>query len=125
MMGDGVAVKPNKGTIVSPVEGEIIQLFHTNMQLAFEHSQGLSFIHIGLETVGLNGEGFEAHIKEGDKVKIGDPLITCDLELIEEKAASTVTPIATNGDLIRANPIKNQRDLLKNRHLSFYRKAKY
>ncbi|MBQ4817987.1 PTS glucose transporter subunit IIA [Bacillus pumilus] len=102
MMGDGVAVKPNSGTIVSPVEGEIIQLFHTKHAIGIRTLSGLELlIHVGLETVGLNGEGFEAHIKEGDKVKIGDPLITCDLELIEEKAASTVTPIVImNGDLI-------------------------
>lgn len=101
-MGDGVAVKPNSGTIVSPVEGELIQLFHTKHAIGIRTLSGLELlIHIGLETVGLNGEGFEAHIKEGDKVKIGDPLITCDLELIEEKAASTVTPIVImNGDLI-------------------------
>ncbi|MGE6629575.1 PTS sugar transporter subunit IIA [Bacillus sp. NPDC077027] len=104
MMGDGVAVKPSNGTIVSPAEGEIIQLFHTKHAIGIRTLSGLELlIHIGLETVGLNGEGFEAHVKEGDKVKIGDPLITCDLELIEEKATSTVTPIVImNGDLLES-----------------------
>ena len=102
MLGDGVAVKPKNGTIVSPVDGEVIQLFHTKHAIGIRTLSGLELlIHIGLETVGLNGEGFEAHIKEGDKVKAGDPLITCDLALIEEKAASTVTPIVImNGDLV-------------------------
>jgi len=58
-------------------------------------------IHIGLETVAMEGEGFTAHVKEGDKVKVGDPLITCDLELIKEKASSTITPIVImNGDVL-------------------------
>ena len=58
-------------------------------------------IHIGLETVNRNGEGFTAHVKEGDKVKVGDPLITCDLELIKEKASSTITPIVImNGEAV-------------------------
>ena len=71
MMGDGVAVKPKNGTIVSPVDGEIIQLFHTKHAIGIRTLSGLELlIHIGLETVGLNGEGFEAHIKEGDKVTI-------------------------------------------------------
>ncbi|WP_353855457.1 PTS glucose transporter subunit IIA [Bacillus sp. Bos-x628] len=102
MMGDGVAVKPSNGEIVSPVEGEIIQLFHTKHAIGIRTLSGLELlIHIGLETVGLNGEGFKAHMKEGDKVKIGDPLMSCDLDLIEEKAASTVTPIVImNGDMI-------------------------
>ncbi|MFS0657173.1 PTS glucose transporter subunit IIA [Bacillus sp. 179-C3.3 HS] len=102
MMGDGVAVKPSNGVIVSPVEGEIIQLFHTKHAIGIRTLSGLELlIHIGLETVGLNGEGFESHIKEGDKVKVGDPLITFDLDFIAEKAASTVTPIVImNGDII-------------------------
>ncbi|MFJ5965122.1 PTS glucose transporter subunit IIA [Bacillus sp. NPDC093026] len=102
MMGDGVAVKPSNGEIVSPVEGEIIQLFHTKHAIGIRTLSGLELlIHIGLETVGLNGEGFKVHMKEGDKVKIGDPLMSCDLDLIEEKAASTVTPIVImNGDMI-------------------------
>ena len=78
--------KTKNGTIVSPVDGEVIQLFHTKHAIGIRTLSGLELlIHIGLETVGLNGEGFEAHIKEGDKVKAGDPLITCDLALIEEK----------------------------------------
>jgi sugar PTS system EIIA component len=100
MMGDGVAIEPKEGVVVSPVEGEIIQLFHTKHAVGIRSQTGAEIlIHIGLETVNMNGEGFEAHVKEGDRVKVGDPLITCDLTLIKEKAASTITPIiVTNGD---------------------------
>ncbi|MCD7033413.1 PTS glucose transporter subunit IIA [Metabacillus sp. GX 13764] len=104
MMGDGMAVEPVDGNIVSPVNGEIIQLFHTKHAIGIRSQSGMELlIHIGLETVGMNGEGFTAHVKEGDKVRIGDPLLTCDLDLIREKAASTVTPIViTNGDILES-----------------------
>ncbi|MGG4491906.1 PTS sugar transporter subunit IIA [Metabacillus idriensis] len=102
MMGDGMAVEPSEGTLVSPVEGEIIQLFHTKHAIGIKSLTGMEILlHIGLETVAMNGEGFEAFVKEGDKVKPGDKLITFDLNLIKEKAASTITPIIiTNGDII-------------------------
>lgn len=102
MMGDGIAIEPNEGVVVSPVDGEIIQLFHTKHAIGIRSKSGAEIlIHIGLETVNMNGEGFEAHVQEGDKVKVGDKLITCDLNLIKEKAASTITPmVITNGDII-------------------------
>ncbi|MGM0921591.1 MAG: PTS sugar transporter subunit IIA [Bacillota bacterium] len=102
MMGDGMAIEPSEGILVSPVEGEIIQLFHTKHAIGIKSLTGMEILlHIGLETVAMNGEGFEAFVKEGDKVKPGDKLITFDLDLIKEKAASTITPIIiTNGDII-------------------------
>ncbi|ETB69502.1 PTS glucose transporter subunit IIA [Bacillus sp. CPSM8] len=102
MMGDGMAVEPSAGEIVSPVDGEVIQLFHTKHAIGIRSLSGVELlIHIGLETVAMEGEGFTAHVKEGDKVKVGDPLITCDLELIKEKASSTITPIVImNGDVL-------------------------
>lgn len=102
MMGDGMAIEPTNGEIVSPVDGEIIQVFHTKHAVGIRSQSGLEILlHIGLETVSMNGEGFEAHVKEGDKVKVGAPLITCNLDLIKEKATSTITPIViTNGDIV-------------------------
>ncbi len=100
MMGDGIAIDPTIGKVVSPVDGEIMQLFPTKHAVGIKAKNGAEIlIHIGLETVSMNGEGFEAHISEGSKVSIGDPLITYDLELVKEKAKSTITPIIiTNGD---------------------------
>lgn len=102
MMGDGVAIEPADGEVVSPVDGQIIQFFHTKHAIGIRSNAGLEIlIHIGLETVAMNGEGFEGHVKEGDKVKTGDRLITFNLPLIKEKAVSTITPIIiTNGDII-------------------------
>jgi sugar PTS system EIIA component len=100
MMGDGIAIDPSEGKVVSPVDGEIMQLFPTKHAVGIKAKNGAELlIHIGLETVSMNGEGFEAHVSEGAKVKKGDALITFDLDLVKEKAKSTVTPIIlTNGD---------------------------
>lgn len=100
MMGEGIAIKPSNELVVAPVDGKIIQLFHTNHAIGIQAANGAEIlIHIGLETVNLQGEGFTAHVQEGDMVKQGDHLITFDLNIIEEKAESTIIPIiVTNTD---------------------------
>ncbi|PLS16248.1 PTS glucose transporter subunit IIA [Bacillus sp. M6-12] len=100
MMGDGIAIDPAEGVVVAPVTGEIVQIFPTKHAVGIKSKDGIEIlIHIGLETVAMNGEGFEAHVSQGDTVKKGDKLISFDLDLIREKAKSTVTPIIiTNGD---------------------------
>ncbi|KHF41361.1 PTS sugar transporter subunit IIA [Halalkalibacter okhensis] len=100
MMGDGVAFDPEDGEVVSPVDGEIVQVFPTKHAVGIKTKSGMEIlIHIGLETVNLNGEGFESFVKAGDKVKRGDKLIEFDLNVVREKAASTITPmIITNTD---------------------------
>ncbi|HZG61793.1 MAG TPA: PTS glucose transporter subunit IIA [Anoxybacillus sp.] len=110
LMGEGIAIEPVDGTVVSPVNGEIIQFFHTKHAIGIRSETGLEIlIHVGLETVMLNGEGFTGHVQVGDKVKVGDRLITFDLEFIKEKAASSITPIViTNMDIVQSiekNPV--------------------
>ncbi|MBM7097213.1 PTS glucose transporter subunit IIA [Bacillus sp. H-16] len=102
MMGDGIAIQPSEGTVVSPVHGEIVQLFPTKHAVGLRTVNGVEIlIHIGIETVNMQGEGFEAFVKEGDKVAAGDKLITFDMDLVNEKAESTITPIIiTNGDAV-------------------------
>lgn len=102
MMGDGIAIEPTEGEVVSPVDGEIIQFFHTKHAIGIRSNTGLEIlIHVGLETVTMNGEGFTGHVNEGDKVKVGDKLISFDLDLVKEKATSTITPVViTNGDIL-------------------------
>ncbi|MCP3027451.1 PTS glucose transporter subunit IIA [Halobacillus sp. A5] len=100
MMGDGVAIEPSNGKVVSPVDGEVVQLFPTNHAVGIKTKSGIEvLVHIGLETVAMEGEGFEGHVMTGDKVKAGDALITFDTDLVNEKAKSTITPIViTNYD---------------------------
>lgn len=104
MMGDGVAIKPTNGEVVSPVNGKVVQLFPTKHAIGIESEAGVEYlIHIGLETVALNGEGFEAHVKQGDKVSVGDLLITVDLNVVSEKAADTITPIVITNEVTTLN----------------------
>ncbi|WP_223703027.1 PTS sugar transporter subunit IIA [Sutcliffiella deserti] len=102
MMGDGVAIEPTEGTVVSPVNGEIIQFSPTKHAIGIRSETGVEIlIHVGLETVGMKGEGFEGLVKVGDKVTAGTRLLSFDVDLIKEKAQSIVTPlIITNGDIL-------------------------
>ncbi|MBP1968625.1 PTS system trehalose-specific IIC component [Virgibacillus natechei] len=114
MMGDGLAIEPSVGKVVAPFDGEIVQLFPTKHAIGLRGNSGVEvLIHIGLETVTLDGEGFEAHIKQGDQVKAGDPLVTFDLAYIKEKAASAITPIIiTNGDALERFEKTNETKLV-------------
>lgn len=94
MMGDGFAIKPNDGTVVSPVNGKIINVFPTKHAIGITADSGREIlIHFGIDTVKLNGEGFEALVSEGDEVKAGQPLLKVDLDYIAKNATSTITPI--------------------------------
>lgn len=99
-MGDGFAIIPADGIFVSPVKGEVIQVFPTKHAIGIKTENGLEIlIHIGLNTVELNGGGFEMLTKVGKKVKPGDDLIKVNLELLKEKGLDIITPvIITNLD---------------------------
>lgn len=94
MMGDGFAIKPTNGEFVSPVNGKIINVFPTKHAIGIMSDDGKEIlIHIGIDTVHLNGEGFEMMIAEGDEVVQGDVLVKVDLPYIEKHATSIITPI--------------------------------
>ncbi|AEH54609.1 PTS sugar transporter subunit IIA [Heyndrickxia coagulans] len=102
MIGDGIAIEPDEGVVVSPVDGEVVQFFPTKHAVGLKTKSGLEIlIHIGMETVALNGEGFEGFVQQGDRVKAGDKLVTFDLEQIRERAESIISPIViTNFDAV-------------------------
>lgn len=94
MMGDGFAVEPNNGEVVSPINGTVSMVFGTKHAVGLTSEKGLEvLIHFGIDTVKLKGEGFEALVKTGDKVKIGDPLLNVDIDRIEDEVPSIITPI--------------------------------
>ena len=103
MLGDGFAVKPSGEKVYAPVAGEIKVLFPTLHAIAIETKEGLELlIHIGIDTVELKGEGFEAHVKLGDKVNAGDLLVSFNKQIIEESGKDTITPIIiTNMDRVK------------------------
>ena len=94
ILGDGIAFKPEIGEIAAPIDAEVVNLFDTKHALGLKTESGAEvLIHIGLDTVKMGGEGFEAFVEQGDNVKAGDKLIEVDLELVEEKAESIITPM--------------------------------
>ncbi|HJV17935.1 MAG TPA: glucose-specific PTS transporter subunit IIBC [Bacillales bacterium] len=94
MMGDGFAIIPMEGTVVSPVAGKIVNLFPTKHAIGILSDNGREIlIHVGIDTVNLKGQGFETLIAEADRVEKGQPLLKFDLDYIKKHAASTITPI--------------------------------
>ncbi|HBG9341110.1 TPA: PTS transporter subunit IIABC [Staphylococcus aureus] len=101
MMGDGIAIKPSQGEVRAPFNGKIQMIFPTKHAIGLVSDSGLELlIHIGLDTVKLNGEGFTLHVEEGQEVKQGDLLINFDLDCIRNHAKSDITPIiVTQGNI--------------------------
>ncbi|MGH8289352.1 MAG: phosphoenolpyruvate--protein phosphotransferase [Steroidobacteraceae bacterium] len=94
MLGDGLAVDPTGATLHAPCDGEIIALPESRHAVTLRSNGGAEILmHIGIDTVGLGGEGFEAHVQPGARVVAGERLITFDLELIVRRAKSLLTPI--------------------------------
>ncbi|HDG5358740.1 TPA: PTS transporter subunit IIABC [Staphylococcus aureus] len=101
MMGDGIAIKPSQGEVRAPFNGKVQMIFPTKHAIGLVSDSGLELlIHIGLDTVKLNGEGFTLHVEEGQEVKQGDLLINFDLDYIRNHAKSDITPIiVTQGNI--------------------------
>lgn len=91
MMGDGFAMKTIDGIIVSPVDGKIGTVFPTKHAITINSVDGREIlIHLGVDTVKLKGEGFEAFVKENQDVKVGDKLVKMDIDFIEKNAKSSM-----------------------------------
>lgn len=93
MVGDGVTIIPTDGGVLAPMAGKIVQMFDTGHALAIESNGIQILIHIGLDTVELNGQGFTKIAQEGQEVKQGDLLIKVDLEKIKALGKSTESPM--------------------------------
>ena len=96
MVGDGCAIEPDKGSICSPIEGQLMNIFPTNHAIIFETIDGLEMIvHFGIDTVKLDGKGFQK-LREPGPIKIGDEIIKYDLDDIKDGVPSTRSPIIIN-----------------------------
>ena len=100
IMGKTIAILPNSGVVVAPFDGEVATLFHTNHAIGLISKEGMELlIHVGIDTVKMDGKGFKAFVKNGETVKQGQKLIEFDLNLVQKNAKSLVTPIViTNPD---------------------------
>ncbi|MEH7096062.1 glucose-specific PTS transporter subunit IIBC [Neobacillus vireti] len=94
MMGDGFAIVPSEGMVVSPVNGKIVNLFPTKHAIGILSDTGREIlIHVGIDTVNLKGQGFETLVTENEIIEQGQPLLKFDINYIKEHATSTITPI--------------------------------
>ena len=98
VLGEGIAIEPSDGLFCSPVDGTVETIAETKHAIGFAADNGLEIlVHVGLETVSLNGEGFEILVKEGDRVKAGQPVAKADLALIRERGLKTITSMVLTG----------------------------
>ncbi len=104
ILGQGAAIQPSEGKVVAPAAGVVSNVFNTKHLVGLKLDNGAELlVHIGMNTVALGGEGFEAHVKEGDRVQKGDLLISFDQAFIESKGYSTITPVVVaNSDSYQA-----------------------
>lgn len=105
LLGEGIAMIPEEGTIYSPVDGEVIQLFMPSKHaIGIKSNDGVEvLIHIGIDTVKMNGDGFEAFVDTGSTVKCGQELIRFDIDKVEKNAKTVITPIV----ITNSNELKN------------------
>jgi PTS system glucose-specific IIC component len=94
LLGDGVAIIPTEGTIVSPVDGTLSAISHTLHAYIFTSEEGLEIlVHVGLQSVGLQGRGFYPLVPVGQKVRAGEPVADVDLVLLQKKGVPLYTPV--------------------------------
>ncbi|MEH7419000.1 PTS glucose transporter subunit IIA [Neobacillus drentensis] len=94
MMGDGFAIQPTNGTVVSPVDGNVVSVFPTKHAVSLiDHNGKEILIHVGMDTVSLKGEGFTSFVKDGQTIKKGQKLLEVDFDFIKENVPSIITPV--------------------------------
>jgi len=114
MAGDGLGIDSTGDIIVAPCDGELTLVFKTKHAFAMTLDNGIEvLVHIGIETVSLNGEGFEQLAEQGTRVKAGTPIIKIDREFIKNKGLSLVTPVLiTNPDTVKSLDVKTGMDVV-------------
>lgn len=106
-MGDGIAIVPSEGVLVAPISGTVEALFPTGHALAIKDDAGMGvMLHIGIDTVDMKGDGFTAHIAQGDRVEVGQILVEFDRERIaasgfEDTTMMIVTELASDLSLVK------------------------
>ncbi|MPY24685.1 PTS glucose transporter subunit IIA [Shewanella psychropiezotolerans] len=94
IVGDGLAINPKGKQIVAPIDGTIGKIFETNHAFSIESPQGLElFVHFGVGTVELRGNGFKRLAEEGQEVKMGEPILEFDIGYLKEQVESLLTPV--------------------------------
>jgi PTS system trehalose-specific IIC component len=116
MMGPGFAIEPEAGELYSPIEGVVTSIFPTKHAIGLKRKDGKELlIHIGIDTVQLDGKYFTSHVKQGDSVKKGQLLMEFDVEAIKEEGYEVQTPIiVTNSTDFQVDPLLEEATVTSN-----------
>ncbi|MGP4042428.1 PTS sugar transporter subunit IIA [Gracilibacillus sp. D59] len=122
MMGDGIAIEPTDKQVVSPVDGEVVDVFKTKHAISLKTEGGAEIlVHMGLETVELDGKGFDIQVENGQKVKKGDPLAIFDIDTIIAEGFKTVTPIILlNGEEFAMSNVAGEQTVAAGENVLFH-----
>lgn len=116
LMGKGLGIEPEDGKVFSPVDGTVSTLFPTLHAIGITSDSGVEIlIHVGMDTVQLEGTGFKAHVEQGDRVKKGQLLMDVDLQLLKERGYVTQTPVlVVNPDDVKEIEVTDQKQVSEN-----------
>ena len=116
-MGDGIAIIPQDGKVYAPADGTVVCIVESKHGIVFKTDTGVEMlIHIGLDTVKLNGKHFKSHIQNETKVKLGDLLLEFDIEALKEEGYNLVTPVVVtnSNDYIKIIPMFEENEDVNN-----------
>lgn len=114
IMGEGFAVQPTNGNVVSPVDAEVVMIMDSKHAVGLKTADGLELlIHMGIETVQLNGGGFELFVQEGDQLKAGDAVAQMDLDYIlnEGKQTDVIVALTNTPDMVNRTIIEDEKSV--------------
>ena len=99
LLGDGLAIDPTSATLCAPCDGELIVIAAARHAVTLRTPEGCEvLLHVGIDSVGLGGQGFELHAQQGARVRAGEPLLSFDLDLLARRARSVLTPVIVTAD---------------------------
>ncbi|MCF7791094.1 MAG: glucose PTS transporter subunit IIA [Victivallales bacterium] len=114
MVGDGVAVDPVSEVVLAPCDGTIGKIFKTNHAFSMLSKEGLEiFVHYGVDTVDLEGKGFDRFVEPGEEVRAGDKILSADLEYLKKNAKSVVTSVViSNMDELKSFNVMDKKEVV-------------
>ena len=114
MMGKGIAINPAEGKVLSPIKGTVEMVFNTKHAIGLKSEDGAEIlIHVGMDTVQLEGKYFTSYVKAGDKVKVGDKLVDFDMEAIKKEGYELITPVIITNTMDYLDVLTKENKLVK------------
>lgn len=113
-MGKGIAINPKEGVVYAPTNGTVTLVFATKHAIGFQSDNGAEIlIHVGMDTVSLDGNGFTTFVQQGEKVQAGQKLLEFDIEAIKAAGLPTITPIIITNTAIYDDVLVSQETTVK------------